>query len=297
MSPKNIYNILRDFVEEIPISSLKDAKILVDGNAMAYFAFINARKLYHENTFCLEAAQKAARDPRDHEKKVGTFSVKFCVSCFKTLTSIIPNHTIVFDGKEIPPEKEKEFGRRNKRSLQELESLTVSLDLFKKNIESEQYAKKFYESLACCHSLARCHTFNMKIINSLLKNIPSHIVAQGEADRYCAKACASGIYQAVLSPDYDVLMYHCPLLIRDITEKTASVILLETVLQGLDITFSQFVDVGILMGNDYNDRINNIGPKRSLQLVKKYGSLENIELYFQPDLKCINWRRLRKIFQ
>ena len=291
MSPKNIYSILKNFIEVIPVSLLENLQVIVDGNAMAYFALMNARKKYHEDTFCIEAAQKAAKNLQLHEKEVGKFSTNFCINCFETLASIIPNYTIVFDGKDIPLEKEKEFGRRNKDLSQRLKLLANDLDTFEKDFSNEQKAKKFY------NSLAHCHTFDIKILKKFIENTPNCIVAQGEADCYCAKACVSGKYQAVLSPDYDVLMYRCPFLIRDITDKTASVILLDTVLENLDITFSQFVDMGILMGNDYNDRIYRIGPKKSLQLIKKHGSLENIELNLRINLECINWKRLREIFQ
>lgn len=45
----------------------------------------------------------------------------------------------------------------------------------------------------------------------------------------------------------------------------------------LGITLEQLIEVGILIGTDYNpDGVEGVGPKTALQLIKTYGSLEKV---------------------
>ena len=44
------------------------------------------------------------------------------------------------------------------------------------------------------------------------------------------------------------------------------------------LTHEQLVDVGILIGTDFNpEGFAGIGPKTALKLIREYGKLENIE--------------------
>ncbi|CAM9768791.1 unnamed protein product [Phaeothamnion confervicola] len=47
-------------------------------------------------------------------------------------------------------------------------------------------------------------------------------------------------------------------------------------LQGLGITQEQFVDICILCGCDYTDSVRGIGPKKALNFIKQYGSIEKM---------------------
>ncbi len=46
-------------------------------------------------------------------------------------------------------------------------------------------------------------------------------------------------------------------------------------LKELGITHGQLIDIGILIGTDYNpDGVKGVGPKSALKLIKEHGSLE-----------------------
>src|SRR3989442_602703 len=49
---------------------------------------------------------------------------------------------------------------------------------------------------------------------------------------------------------------------------------LEATLTNLGITREQLVDMGLLIGTDFNEGVKGIGPKKALALIKKHGSLE-----------------------
>ncbi len=126
----------------------------------------------------------------------------------------------------------------------------------------------------------------------------AHLAKRGDAD-YCA------------SQDYDSLLFGAPKLIRNVTisgkrrlpsknvviDVVPEIVELERVLKECGISYEQLVDVGILIGTDFNpDGIEGLGPKTALKLVKEHGTLENT----LPHLKNAEFpaepRRIREIF-
>ena len=45
----------------------------------------------------------------------------------------------------------------------------------------------------------------------------------------------------------------------------------------VDTDIAQFIDLCILLGCDYCDSIRGIGPKRALEFIRKYNSLEKVK--------------------
>lgn len=54
---------------------------------------------------------------------------------------------------------------------------------------------------------------------------------------------------------------------------------MSTQLSHLEIFFPQFVDLCILLGCDYCDKIAGLGPKRALTLIQKHRTIENVVLH------------------
>jgi flap endonuclease-1 len=105
----------------------------------------------------------------------------------------------------------------------------------------------------------------------------AHMTRHGDAD-YCG------------SQDYDSLLFGAPKLIRNITvsgrrklpskniyiDVVPEMVELTVVLKECGITYEQLIDVGILIGTDFNpDGIKGLGPKTALKLIKEHGTLEN----------------------
>lgn len=106
----------------------------------------------------------------------------------------------------------------------------------------------------------------------------AHLVKKGNAD-YCS------------SQDYDSLLFGSPMLLRNVTisgrrklprkevyvEVIPEVIELDKTLKALDITYEQLIDVGILVGTDFNpEGVKGVGPKTAVKFIKEYGSLEKL---------------------
>ena len=67
-------------------------------------------------------------------------------------------------------------------------------------------------------------------------------------------------------------------------------------LDELGITREQLIDVGILIGTDFNpDGFERIGPKTAIKLIKENGCLEDIQ-QIKEQLKEIDYESIRKIF-
>jgi flap endonuclease-1 len=126
----------------------------------------------------------------------------------------------------------------------------------------------------------------------------AHVARREDAD-YCA------------SQDYDSLLFGAPKLVRNITisgrrklpsknvfiEVVPEVVELEKVLKECGITYEQLIDVGILIGTDFNpEGIKGLGPKTALKLIKEHENLENA----LPHLKNAEFpaepQRIREIF-
>ena len=126
----------------------------------------------------------------------------------------------------------------------------------------------------------------------------AHLAKRGDAD-YCA------------SQDYDSLLFGAPKLVRNVTisgkrrlpsknvviDVVPEIVELERVLKGCGISYEQLVDVGILIGTDFNpDGIEGLGPKTALKLVKEYGTLENALPHIKNAKFPAEPRRIREIF-
>ena len=116
------------------------------------------------------------------------------------------------------------------------------------------------------------------------------VQAPGEGEAQAAHLVQRGDAWAAASQDFDSLLFGAPMLVRNLAitgkrklpgkdvyiEVFPEVIELQKLLRELGITQEQLVDIGILIGTDYNAGIKGIGPKKALELVKEQGSIKQI---------------------
>jgi flap endonuclease-1 len=126
----------------------------------------------------------------------------------------------------------------------------------------------------------------------------AYMTRKGDAD-YCA------------SQDYDSLLFGAPKFIRNVTisgrrklpskniyiEVIPEVVELDQVLKDCGITYEQLIDVGILIGTDFNpDGIKGLGPKTALKLIKEHGTLEQAIQHVKNAEFPVEPQRIREIF-
>jgi flap endonuclease-1 len=139
----------------------------------------------------------------------------------------------------------------------------------------------------------------------------SWIQAPSEGEAQAAFMAARGDVWAVASQDHDSLLFGAPRMTKNLAitgrrklprrdayvEVEPMIVELAKVLKELSLTREQLVDVGILIGTDFNpDGVKGIGPKTAVKLINENGNLENVmsknpEIKISPDPNSI-----RKIF-
>ncbi|MEA2070459.1 MAG: flap endonuclease-1 [Asgard group archaeon] len=141
------------------------------------------------------------------------------------------------------------------------------------------------------------------------------VQAPSEGEGQAAYMAEKGDVWGSCSQDYDSILFGTPILIRNLTVSgrrklpnknvyvsiKPEIIYLEKTLENLDISRKQLIDIGIMLGTDFNPDgidVRGIGPKTSYKLIKKHGALEKVlEL---PKLKEANMNfdidQIRNIF-
>ena len=136
------------------------------------------------------------------------------------------------------------------------------------------------------------------------------IQAPSEGEATAAYLTMTGQAHASASQDFDSLLFGAKRLLRNFTnsgrrklpnrnttiEIEPEIIDLNKTLEELGITREQLVDIGIMIGTDFNpDGFERIGPKTALKVIKQHGKLEEIP-QIQEKLNEIDYRQIREIF-
>ena len=137
-----------------------------------------------------------------------------------------------------------------------------------------------------------------------------YIQAPSEGEATAAHLTITGKAYASASQDFDSLLFGAKKLVRNFTnsgrrklpnrnttiEVEPEIIDLHKTLSELGVTREQLVDIGILIGTDYNpDGFQRIGPKTALKIVKEHGRLEEIP-QIQEKLSELDYTKLRQMF-
>jgi flap endonuclease-1 len=137
-----------------------------------------------------------------------------------------------------------------------------------------------------------------------------YIDAPSEGEATAAHLTNTGHAYASASQDFDSILCGAKRLIRNFTnsgrrklpnrntyvEIEPEIIETQKSLNSLGITREQLVDIGILIGTDFNPNgFDRIGPKTALKMIKQHSRLEDIP-QIQEQLHEIDYEQIRKIF-
>ena len=273
--------------ETIGLEALRGQRLALDGNGELYQFLALIRQ----------------RDGTPLHDQTGRVTSHLSGLFYRT-TRLISDYGLrlvyVFDGR--PPElKFAEIERRRavrQRYDQELAEARAAGDL------ARAYSKATMTSRLTRDMVEEAMTL-LRLLGIPVVQAPS----EGEAQ--AAHMARRGAVWAAASQDYDSLLFGAPRLARFLTISgkeflpsvgafraiTPELIDLARMLEALGLTREQLVDLGILVGTDFNPGVKGIGPKKALALVKKHGALERMppelrdragatgavrELYLQP---------------
>jgi flap endonuclease-1 len=137
------------------------------------------------------------------------------------------------------------------------------------------------------------------------------VQAPGEGEAQAAHMTRKGNADYCASQDYDSLLFGAPKLLRNVTisgrrklpkknlyiDIVPEVVELSKALGECGLTYEQLIDVGILIGTDFNpDGIEGIGPKTALKLIKQHGTLENALPHIKNAVFPCEPSQIREIF-
>ncbi|MBW2963666.1 flap endonuclease-1 [Candidatus Woesearchaeota archaeon] len=203
----------------------------------------------------------------------------------------------IYDGK--PPEiKGKELEKRKKKKIEAKAQFEAAKE---KGEEAEM--KKY---------AARTTRLTPEMIDEskkLLKLLGIPVVqAPSEGEAQAGQMVKDGKAWAVVSQDFDNLLFGCPRMIRNLSVESRrkkigslgwqvvkpELILLSETLNKLGIDQEQLIVLGILVGTDFNiGGIPGIGPKKALKLVKEVKDFDDIfEQVKWKDYFEVEWKEI-----
>jgi len=191
----------------------------------------------------------------------------------------------IFDSPEPNEMKLREYAKRKERREKAKESTTLTENMKGK----AQY---------------RLNTEHVEEIQQLLTDMGiMYIVAPPgiEAEQYGAYLTAGSpedrFCQYMITGDSDVLFFGGNLLrissAKTATGKSKKTIYqtfdLDDVLNELNLTYDQFLKVGVAMGTDFNDKADNYGPARVIEAIRKNKvfitpAMEKTMRYYKSDI-------------
>ncbi|TVU20424.1 hypothetical protein EJB05_36632 [Eragrostis curvula] len=179
----------------------------------------------------------------------------------------------VFDGK--PPEMKKQELAKRHVIYSKREDATKDLTEAVEEGDKDAIEKLSKRTV----KVTRQHNDDCKRLLRLM-GVPV-VEAPCEAEAQCAALCINDKVYAVASEDMDSLTFGAPRFLRhlmDPSSKKIPVMEFEVakVLEELELTMDQFIDLCILCGCDYCDSIKGIGGSTALKLIRQHGSIENI---------------------
>jgi len=269
---KFLYNF-KDIIKETNINDYYGKKIAIDISILIYQVVISIRNNGSDITN-LEGNLVS--------HLIGLFN--------KTITllekGIIPIY--VFDG--TPPKiKENILNHRKKIKQYALDKLTDT------TLSEEDRIKYFKRSVF----ISKKQMNECKELLELM-GIP-FINAKEEADSQLSYLCKSDLVYAVLTEDMDILTFGSPKIIKNLLslKKVPFEIDLNIILNKLNLTYPEFIELCILFGCDYCP-VLEINNNIIYNVYRKHKSIENtlIELkelgYKVP--KCFNYNIAKKYF-
>lgn len=117
------------------------------------------------------------------------------------------------------------------------------------------------------------------------------VEAPSEGEAQAAYMVKKGDAYAVVSQDYDNLIFNAPLLVRNLsiagkrkragkyafTTVKPELLSLKEVLEELELNLDQLIVLAILVGTDYNPGgVKGLGPKKGLKLVQAHNDFERV---------------------
>jgi len=254
---KLIADVAPNAIKKNEIKNYFGRKVAIDASMSLYQFLIAVRS---------EGAQLTNADGETTSHLMGTF--------YRTIRMIENGikPVYVFDGK--PPTMKS--GELDKRMAKRADS-EAALEKAKEEGNEEEVDKQ-------SRRLVKVSKEHVQDCKNLLKfmGVP-FVSAPCEAESQCAELVKKGKVWAVGTEDMDALTFGTNVLLRHLTFSEARLkeagikeFHLDEVLQGLEMSQAEFIDLCILLGCDYCEKIRGMGPKNALKAIQEHKNIETV---------------------
>lgn len=208
----------------------------------------------------------------------------------------------VYDGKSIDLKQKTQDKRRERKE--------VAKENFKDAVERgdledmHKFSKRFayIDENIILESKELLSYMGVSIIN-----------APSEAEAQISYMTREGLLDFTVSQDFDCLLFNSPNLVRNLTvsqkkkipskniyiDVSPEIIYLENVFKNLNLDRKKLINLSILIGTDFNEKIEGIGPMTALKLVRENNSFKDIEKILKDKGKNINfdYKEIYEVFE
>ena len=277
---KLIADVAPSAIKERELKHYFGRKVAIDASMCLYQFLIAVRS---------EGAQLTTVDGEPTSHLMGTF--------YRTIRLVEQGikPVYVFDGK--PPNlKGGELAKRAERRDEAQKLLQAAEEAG--NVEDME---KFNRRLV---KVTKEHADDARQLLKLM-GIP-YVDAPCEAEAQCAALVKAGKVFATATEDMDALTFGCNILLRRLTFSEARKMPVQEfhfdkVLEDLELSHNEFIDLCIMLGCDYTNSIKGVGPKRAIELIKAHRSLETIVDNLDTKKFSVpedwNYKQARLLFQ
>lgn len=240
----------------------------------------------------------------------------------------------IYDG-EAPPEKESERQERRenkKKNERRIYDIEMALDHYHetgevKKVLIDLYGRRRSPKRLLAKKAGIHEDVDIKWVENKLQQLQNQLyeiteedfnvtkelfdilqvpyyTAPSEAETMCADLCKRGLVDAVLSEDTDVMAYGTPAFLSKLDNtsfETCRRVRYDLLLEYLEMTDEQFLDLCIMCGTDYNPNIAGVGSKTAYKYLIEHVSIEAIIQNIKPkknqDFTVLNHVRVRQLFR
>ena len=116
------------------------------------------------------------------------------------------------------------------------------------------------------------------------------LYCDSEIESMCSQLTSNnnGVATVVFSDNTNMLPYGCGKLVTNLGHTSGAILEeydLNDILLSLNMNLQKFIDLCILLGCDYCDKLYMVGPKKALDWLEKYKTIENIIKYMTDKEK------------
>lgn len=283
--------------KKAPLSCLAGRAVAIDASNWIYVNWTMAAKRVIGTTNLL------LNDPDSDSIRKHWFDIAWKSINRFLLNGVYP--VFVFDG-PAPAEKSKEKQKRAQEKQKAVDKYNEALTNARNQTDILDAGNIDMKNLRqlCCNAY-KIDWGEFDLVKGLLDALGFQTFKPNcEAEKFCSMLCLEGLVVAVFSTDTDNLAYSCPCFINDISSEATmdgpadmfTYAQHQDVLSASGLTREQFLDLCIMHGTDYNDRIYRVGPANILKLIREYGSIEAIHQSGRHNVTCLNHLVCRRLF-